>query len=234
MNILNQYDNFIFDLYGTLVDLESDEQCARTWKKWCKWLDLHGIKHPEYIQFRKEFFMWDKKNRETALLEGPYKYPEIDVIDIYRTLFRQYGNEGISEDMLFMASYAFREASIKYIRLFDGVTDFLEYLNNNGKKTYILSNAQASYTEPEIKHFQLDGLVDDYLMSSDYKCMKPEKAFFDKLILKYDMDRQKTVMLGDSLSSDVIGAEKAGINHIHLYGSNRAEEFYVNQLHEWR
>lgn len=41
--------------------------------------------------------------------------------------------------------------------------------------------AQTSYTLPEIKAFRLDEMVDDFLMSGDEGCMKPDKAFFDLL-----------------------------------------------------
>lgn len=222
-----EFDNYIFDLYGTLLDLSVDEHCAKTWKRWLRWLDVHNIRHPHYIQFRKEFFERDKLARKKAKSDGPYTYPEIDVIPIYRDLFEKYGNGKLPDDLIYKASYAFREASREYIKLFPGVEEYLLKIRKSGKHAYILSNAQASYTEPEIKLFGLDKLTDDYLMSSDYNCMKPDKAFFDILIDRYSMDRSKTLMHGDSLNSDIAGAHNAGIQCIHLAGENHPAIFYL-------
>jgi len=53
-----QYDNYVFDVYGTLIDLETDEVSPRTWKKWMKYLDQKEIKHPIYYEFRNDFFQY--------------------------------------------------------------------------------------------------------------------------------------------------------------------------------
>lgn len=223
-----KYDNYIFDLYGTLIDVWTDEHAAQTWKKWLRVLDKKGIRHPDYITFRREFFDSDKRAREAALAEGKYEVPEIDVIPIYKELLTKYGNNNLDEKILNELSYDFRVASRKRIGLFPGVEEYLKLIHANGKKAYILSNAQASYTWPEIQMFHLEKLTDDVLMSSDYKCMKPDKAFFDILIERYSMDRDKTIMHGDSGFSDIQGAEKAGIASVHLANENHPSKYYIN------
>lgn len=222
-----QYDSYIFDLYGTLIDLRTDEWAASTWKKWCRWLDKNQILHPHYIPFRREFFAKDRALRVEMLQQGVFECPEIDVIDIYRELFAKYGNKGLTDEKLSEISYQFRVASREYIRLFPGVEEFLKAIRNSGSHAYILSNAQASYTLPEILMFGLDKMTDDFIMSSDYKCMKPDRAFFDALIEKHHMDRNRTVMIGDSASSDMAGAQKAGIMGIHLVEENHPNRFYI-------
>lgn len=216
---IEKYDCFLFDLYGTLIDLHTDEWAAKTWKKWLKWLDKRGIKHPSYIQFRREFFMWDKLFRQKALADGPFTSPEIDVVDIYRILFTQYGNK-LTDEELKEASWEFRKASTEYIRLFKGVEEYLKMLHENGKKVYILSNAQATYTEPEIIMFCLNNMVDAYYMSSDYKCMKPDPKYFDVAIEGNNLDRKRTIMIGDSESSDIAGAVASGIDSFKIKNGN--------------
>ena len=224
------YDNFIFDLYGTLIDVNTDEHAAQTWKKWCRYLDRKGIKHPHYIPFRRRFFEMDRAYRERAKLEGPYEVPEIDIIEVYRELFEAYGNGILSDELLLDISYQFRVCSRAHIRLYPGVIEFLDQLKAEGKHAYLLSNAQASYTMPEIQMLSLDEKLEDIFISSDEKCMKPDVAFFDKLICKHGLNKTKTVMVGDTLSSDVAGAKKAGIDAIHLVGENAASCFYINAV----
>ena len=222
--------NYIFDLYGTLIDLRTDEHTPKTWKKWLSWLDECGIKHPPYYVFREDFFSRDKRDRALALRTGKYEVPEIDVIPIYRELFELYGNGILSDEMLNKASYAFREASRFYIRLFPAVKEYLSQIRDNGDKAYILSNAQRSYTMPEIEMFGLDELVEDILISSDYGCMKPDKGFYNAIITKHNMDKSQTIMHGDSYENDYQGAIDAGIKAVHLAGDNSPKYYYLNQI----
>lgn len=228
---MTEYETYIFDLYGTLLRHESDEKCASTWKKWLRYLDKESINHPDYITFRREFFDRDLAARARITAEEGIKYPEIDVIPIYEELFLKYGNGKLDLDTLNRYSYAFREASTSVMELYPGVEEFLTKLRGEGKRVFILSNAQRSYTEPEIKHFGLDKMVDDYLMSSDYHFMKPQREFFDVLIDKHNIDRSTAVMVGDSMWSDINGAIASGLQYIHLIGKNSADKFYIQALH---
>ncbi len=220
-------DNYIFDLYGTLIDIRTDEYAAQTWKKWYKGLRRRNLKLPEYYVFRKDFFELDRKKREEAAATRRFTAVEIDIIPVYRELFEKYGNGILSDELLNEISYEFRIASRFYIRLFPGVRESLEQIRAAGKHPYILSNAQRSYTWPEITMFGLEKLTDDQLISSDYGCMKPDKAFFDRLLDKYQMDRERSGMHGDSLSSDILGAKAAGIKSVHLSGENDPNLFYL-------
>lgn len=207
----DEYDNFIFDLYGTLIDLHTDEHCSRTWKAWMKMLNAKGIKHAYYPIFRHSFFKMDKEFRKIQLKTHSVDHPEIDVLDIYKILFKKYGN-ALNDKDIEDISYSFRCASIDYIRLYPNTIKYLDFLREKGKKIYILSNAQASYTRPEIVHFGLDKLVDDYYLSSDYGCMKPDIKYFNTIINDKKLDISRTIMIGDNMDSDINGALNAGLS----------------------
>lgn len=230
MNDIFEYDNYVFDLYGTLIDIWTDEHCDETWEKWLAVLDKEGIFHPPVEQFRKEFFDLDHDYRQRPT---PFEIPEIDVIDVYADLFWRYRNPPLGEEKLNEISYSFREASTIHKRLFAGVEDFLKKLHELGKKVYILSNAQRSYTLPEILEFGLDKLVDDFLISSDYGCMKPDKAFYSAIVTKHNLDRKRTVMIGDSRENDYEGALNSGLNAIWLNGKTDAKNFYVDCMKQF-
>ena len=224
------YDNYLFDLYGTLIDIRTDEYDAKTWKTWLKYLNTQNIAHPRYRKCRRDFYRLEKKYIEEAKSKGDFKCPEIDYCDIYRDMFAAYGNKDLSDELILKAAYAFREASRSYMKLFPGVKEFLSALKNNGKKIYILSNAQASFTWPEIHNFGLEKMMDDIFLSSEYHCMKPDVLFYQSLLDKYEMDKEKTVMIGDSFENDYQGGIAAGIAAIHLSGENGANRFYLNRI----
>ncbi len=226
------YDNYVFDLYGTLIDISTDEWDVKTWERWADWLDRHGYKHDLPESMRKTFFDADKAARDMAKETYGYDYPEIDVIPIYFDMFVSYGNdsEKLSQQALCEMASAFRRASRDYAKLFPKVSDFLLQIHQSGKKAYILSNAQRAYTWPEICEFGLQNMVDDILISSDYKCMKPDRAFYDEMANKHGFDVKRTVMFGDSFDNDYKGALNAGWNAIHLSGENASCVFYANAV----
>ena len=239
-----KYEYYIFDMYGTLADIHTDERAAATWKKWIKKLDELNIKHPDYIKMRRDFFDADKNARKERAFETGSKYPEIDVIKIYEEMLINYGNDKIlscqqkKDELLKTIAYEFRQASRAYIRPF--ACDFssepcsnvfigqnikcpdtidtmyvLNYLKNQGGKLFLLSNAQSSYTLPEIKLLGIDEIMDGMLISSDTGYMKPDRYFYDILINTYKINPSRAVMFGDSMLSDVEGARAAGIAAVH-------------------
>lgn len=214
-DMLSKYDNFIFDLYGTLIDIKTDEWDLCTWEKFCLFLDEKQIKHPDIETFRNDFFNLDKRYREKSIT---YEYPEIEILDVYRELFSKYGNGEINN--LSAVSYKFREVSREYMRLMPDILSFFEILRKEGKKIYILSNAQASYTLPEIQHFELDKLTDDFIMSSDYGCMKPDIHFYKAIMERNCLKKERTVMFGDSYENDYLGGVNFGIGGVHVSGKD--------------
>lgn len=224
------YDTYIFDYYGTLLDSFNDEKSIDYWDKWLEVLDSKNIKHPDSRIFMDEFFAMDKEYRRIITRERGFIYPEVDIIDVYRDILDKYGNGVLADDVLYEVAYAFRVCTREFIKLYPGVEDYLRALHDNGKKTYILSNAQRSYTWPEMTMFDMESRVDGILLSSDIGCMKPETAFFEALFDKYKIDKNSAVMIGDTLSSDVKGARDFGISYIHLAGDKSSDIFYLDEL----
>ena len=57
----------------------------------------------------------------------------------------------------------------------------------------------------EITMFDMPTKVDGVVMSSDYGCMKPESHLFEVICNNYGIDKNKAVMIGDSMSYDIAG-----------------------------
>ena len=228
------YDYYIFDLYGTLLDVSTDEYALKTWRKWAGVLDKAGLKHPCLLKMRKDFFEADKQARVLRGSKADTEFPEIDVIPIYKEMFKKYGNAEPSHlpdslkvygnDFWRDIAYAFRVASMNYIKLNETTTasgrvinvmDILKHLKDAGKKIYILSNAQSSYTLPEIEKFGFHKIMDGILISSDIGYMKPDRRFYEALLTKYNIPIDRAVMCGDSMLSDVEGARGVGLDAIH-------------------
>ena len=57
------YQNYIFDLYGTLVDIRTDERSRNFFKKYAKWLRRQGF-HFEWKLFYTLYTMTVWEHRE--------------------------------------------------------------------------------------------------------------------------------------------------------------------------
>ena len=218
------YDNYVFDLYGTLVDIHTEEGDERLWKQLALFFGYYGALYkPEELQ--KEYFRIVKgKEQELKMtLDTDPHYahessPEIEICDVFRELYTQKGVEP-EEALVIHTAQLFRVMSTDYVRLYDGVREMLKFLKEQGKKVYLLSNAQRIFTAYELKSLDIFKYFDDVLISSDYKTRKPDARFFDCLIKKYDLDVKKSIYVGNDSQNDVLGAKGVGMNTFYVFSN---------------
>jgi len=115
------------------------------------------------------------------------------------------------------------------MKLYPAVPELLQYLRDSGKGVFMLSNAQAVFTTPEIEQLDLAKFFDDIFLSSDIGVKKPETTFFEKLLQKHSLDPVKTVMVGNDFYADMgiavaCGTAGAHINSDKLSARERAKQ----------
>ena len=212
------YQNYIFDLYGTLIDINTNEWSAQLWKKMAVLYAYHGADYT-YRELQSEYGRLVEKEK-TAVRR---RHPEFTVIDIkiekvFKKLYTQKGAKASKALVLFTAE-AFRCFSTKYIKLYDGVIDLLDTLKQKGKKIYLLSNAQRVFTENELNMFGLTPYFDGICISSDEECSKPDAHYFAALFDRWGLDKSKSVMVGNDYLSDIGGAADFGIDSLYIHQS---------------
>lgn len=212
------FKNYIFDLYGTLIDINTDEEQKTLWDKTAL---LYRYKQAEYTgsQLRKAYIKYVEEEKGKVRKAHPeYKYIDIQIEKVFEKLFTAKGVT-VSAEYIKSVATAFRSYSTKYIRLYDGVTDLLDTLKKKGKKIYLLSNAQREFTENELNMFGLVPYFDGILISSDVQCSKPDIHFYKELINRYNLDTDESIMIGNDWISDIRGAKDAGIRSLYIHQS---------------
>ena len=217
-----KYKNYIFDLYGTLVDIHTDENKASLWKKIAVYFSAQGAAYTG-----KEI-----KERYGALIDAEAKklrrklskrYPGITVkeveINLDRVFASLYKEKGVkaNKQLIKDSMIAFRAITMEKLRLFPGTTELLQGLRDAGKKIYLLSNAQTSFTYPEMKALGLTEYFDDIFFSSDLEVKKPSAKFDEALFEKHGLGKEESVMVGNDRFADVQGALDFGIEAIYLH-----------------
>lgn len=242
-----EYENYVFDLYGTLVDIHTDENIPILWEKLALFYGFYGaVYQPEEL---KEMYGQLVKSSEGKLkleLEKSemkrYSHeasPEIQIEEVFLELFRL---KNVEADMTLAihAGQFFRVLSLDYVRTYPGTQKMLENLKNEGKKVYLLSNAQRIFTLYEMKGIDIFKYFDDILISSDYKTRKPDIRFFQALIDKHNLDASKTLFIGNDSTTDIKGASMVGFSTYYVNSNISPENdmaenanYIVKDFDEW-
>ena len=206
------YKNFIFDVYGTLVDIRTNEYEEETWSKLAETLGFYGVYY-SVPELREAYF--SSCELQVTLGKKQYSCPEVDVVEVFRHIFEN-KNKKAALSLATHLAQQFRAFSTEYIRVFDGVTETLNKLKRAGKKLYILSNAQSCFTKQEIAKLGLRKYFNGVMYSSDEGCAKPDPALFKRLLDKYGLKRNECVYIGNDPITDVDGAHNAKIDCLWL------------------
>lgn len=87
----------------------------------------------------------------------------------------------------------------------------LEQLKKNGIKIAIVSNTPKLSVDGVLEKFGMDKLFDAVCFSYEQGYLKTDPALFDAALQKLGVSKDEAVMVGDSMETDIAGAEKAGV-----------------------
>src|SRR4029453_15251161 len=106
-------------------------------------------------------------------------------------------------------------AEHRHFELYPDVRDSLRELRTRGFKLGLISNSHRPL-ETFDEHFDLTGLISVRVSSSDHAFLKPHPSIFRAALDLMQVQPEAAVMVGDSLSHDVLGARAVGMPSILL------------------
>jgi len=98
-------------------------------------------------------------------------------------------------------------------KLYPETIDALKALKDKGFKLYLISNSQSNTIEPLIEKFGMKELFDGLFVSCSEGCLKTD-GLFETALEKTKLSKDEVVSVGDSIETDIRGAERAGIKAI--------------------
>lgn len=210
------FKNYIFDLYGTLIDIYSCEDKPELWEKM---VIYYGYKGANYTpsELRRKYIAFCKAEMQKTKKANPqHRYVDIDLSKVFRSLYEYKGVE-VADEQVSATANTFRCFSTDYIRLYKGVTDLLCTLREKGKRIFLLSNAQRDFTVPEIRMLGLEQYLDDIIISSDVACRKPDPHMYEILFERHGLKKEETVMIGNDWFADIKSAHDFGIKSLYIH-----------------
>lgn len=229
---MKTYENYIFDLYGTLVDIHTEEDNSSVWEKLAIFYGYYGaLYEPEQLRERYlELIKIEEAKKDSEKKDDTHEaHPEVELTQIFLKLFTEKGVLTQEYAAVFAGQF-FRILSTDYVKLYDGAEELLSTLKENGKKVYLLSNAQRIFTEYELHLLGIWDYFDDIFISSVYGVKKPDLQFFQLLLNKHHLNVSKSLMIGNDAVSDIAGAKKAGLDTFYIHSNlspNLKEETFA-------
>src|ERR1700683_1789443 len=205
----------LFDVNGTLIDIETDEWMDEAYRAIAHFLTYQGISlhrgevRDAYFQIMKEQLAASKET-----------YPEFDVVAVWRELLRRHsteytrslGPEKLRQMPLFLAELQ-RGISRKRLAVFPQTRETLGQLKTRYRLA-VVSDAQSAYGLPELRAVGLADYFRPFVISGDYAYRKPDPRLFQAALTELQVTPGEAIYIGNDRFRDVVGARQAGMKTI--------------------
>lgn len=213
------YKFLLFDLDHTLLDFDTAEDVALT-----QLLKEEGI---EDIQAYKDYYVPMNKS-----LWKDLEQKRITKAELINTRFAKlFAHFGIIKDGSYLAErYQFFLA--QQGQIFSGAIELLDTLTERGYELYAATNGITAIQTGRLAQSGLAPYFNQIFISEQLKTQKPDALFYEKIGQQIDgYSKEKTLMIGDSLTADIQGGNNAGIDTIwynphHLENNTQAQPTY--------
>src|SRR4030042_4768159 len=197
-----------FDLYGTLIDILTDEVDPWVYSTLSRYLSYRDIKI-EPKELKKTYF----EDIQSQLKQSNETCAEVDVYKIFSTMLHRYGNKTYSKSAIVDTAVLFRSLTMRRFEVFQGVYEVLASLVKKYELA-LISDAQWTFAEPEMAMLGLTRFFKFRVLSSRLGFKKPDVRLFDMALKKLMIKPEESVYIGDNPPKDLMGAKKAGMTFI--------------------
>lgn len=197
---MRKYTTVFWDLDQTLLDFDCSMEYALQ-----AVFAQYGLKINEEMTARYSVI-----NRSYWLrLESGELSKEQVTVGRFRTFFEELGITHVSPEEL-NVDYQRELGSVFFFM--EGAKELVALLKERGYRQYVVTNGVNATQANKMRLSGLDRIMDGVFVSELMGYPKPRKEFFDGCFAALsDVDRNKCILVGDSLTSDMRGAENAGI-----------------------
>jgi 2-haloacid dehalogenase len=194
------YQIFLLDIDNTLLDFNAAEK-----RGFRKVIESYEV---EYDSEMLEQYQKINRNLWSLLEQGKISKGEL-LNTRFGEFFRLYHIEASGKE----AESRFRKHLGESSDLVPNAKETLLQLKKQGKKLYSASNGVYDTQIKRLKNAGIHDLFDGMFISEKVGYEKPAIPFFEYCFSNIpDFEKEKTIMVGDSISSDIQGAINAGID----------------------
>ena len=216
------YKNYIFDFYGTLVDIQTDEDDKTLWQQMAALYAAYGADYSG-AELKANYDEHIKRQENQLRKRSKMEHVEVDLVVVFIELLLEAPHKHATDSIILdletwgnLIAQTFRMLSRKKLQAYENTLATLKTLKEAGAKVILLSNAQRAFTQAEIEMTGCREFLDKIYISSDYKMKKPQVDFMNLVLEENHLNPAETVMVGNDFTSDMAIAQAAGIDGILL------------------
>jgi putative hydrolase of the HAD superfamily len=228
---MKQYQHLFFDLDHTLWDFNANS--THTLKLL---FEQHALKERLQVSVEEFLVRYYQVNDEKW---AQYRSGKIDKEHLRTTrfldTFKLYGFNDASFSAQFDAAYIAQ--SPYQTRLIEGTLELLQYLvEKDIYKLHIITNGFNEIQDIKLKNSGLYPFFEVIMTSEKLGVTKPHAKIFMEALQQAKATRKNSLMIGDNLVADILGARNCGIDQVY-FNPQRLEHkenitFEVGSLHE--
>ncbi|TNE53879.1 MAG: noncanonical pyrimidine nucleotidase, YjjG family [Bacteroidetes bacterium] len=204
---MSQLKHLFFDLDHTLWDFEHNSKTA------LREIYAHYRLENYFDHFEHFHFHYQKINRELWGLYGTHRISKAELRDtrFLKTLQQQKVHDPTLAEQL---SDSYLDLSPKQTKLFPGTLETLEELRKNEYALHIITNGFEEVQYTKIKASGLEPYFDIIICSEKVGFNKPDRRIFEYALNQANAKAPESMMIGDNLEADVLGANQLGMKAI--------------------
>jgi putative hydrolase of the HAD superfamily len=195
----------IFDLYGTLVDIWTDEGDLSVYYCLCKFLNYYGVAfEPEELAARYQ------ESAAAHLLEHPGPYGEIDVFLVFEEILTAGLRKSPERALVVWLARLFRSLTTRRLGLFPDTLPALGELAAS-YRLGLVSDGQWVFSEPEIRFLRLEKYLETVVLSCRYFVRKPAPQIYSHALRAMKLQPSQALYVGNDPARDVPGPLEIGM-----------------------
>ncbi len=226
-----KYKHIFFDLDHTLWDFETNAYLVLEQLYHVHNLESRGV--PTFKEFHQTYMVHNAKLWER------FRKGHITRNDLRTKRFRltlvdfKIGDEKLCEAL----GTQFLEELPTQTALFPHAKEVLEYLAGKSYPLHMITNGFEDVQLRKMRSSGIDHFFTHVITSESAGSLKPYREIFDYAVLKANATADSSIMIGDALDIDIIGAFNAGIDQVYFNplvpaNGELKPTFVINSLHE--
>ena len=220
MHDTKKYDIFLFDADGTLFDFDLAQANA---------LEIMFQNYSlEYNENRLSIYRtiniqeWEK-----------FEKGEITNDDLKTSRFIRFFREiGVDFDPAkFNEEYLFELGKGSF--LIEGALEICKHIISHNKKIFIVTNGMLATQKSRIQHSLIKDYISDFFVSEVIGFQKPHISYFEFVFSHIPpIPKEKILIIGDSLTADILGGLNAGIDSCWFNNSGNKNHTDITPVYE--